>query len=100
VSCGVPAPPGRGAVSDWYLNLRATPAVWIRQGVREYTPEQRFLTPEEGRQVAEEFSEAHPLEARVANRVMDAIGAVPYGTFEDANDLFASFPMVAFRPAR
>lgn len=89
-----------GPKADWYRNLQAAPAVWVRQGAREYTPEQRFLTPEEGRAVAEEFSEAHPLEARVANRVMDAIGAVPYGTYEDANDLFASFPMVAFRPAR
>ena len=87
-----------GPTADWYRNIQAAPPVRIRQGRREYVPEQRFLLADEIRQVASEFSEAHPLEARIANRVMATIGAVPFGTFSDAEDLFASFPMVAFRP--
>jgi deazaflavin-dependent oxidoreductase (nitroreductase family) len=87
-----------GPTADWYRNLQMTPAVRIRQGRREYVPEQRFLEADEIRQVASEFSAAHPLEARLANRVMAIIGAVPLGTYSNAEDLFASFPMVAFRP--
>lgn len=87
-----------GSTADWYQNLRKSPAVRIRQGRWDYVPEQRFLDPDERRQVAAEFATAHPLEARVANRVMAAIGAVPLGTYSNATDLFASFPMVAFRP--
>lgn len=87
-----------GATADWYRNLQVVPAVRIRQGRREYVPEQRVLEPDEIRRIATEFESAHPLEARVANRVMAAIGAVPLGTFSNAVDLFASFPMVGFRP--
>jgi deazaflavin-dependent oxidoreductase (nitroreductase family) len=87
-----------GPKADWYQNLQKAPAVRIRQGRREYVPEQRFLDADERRQMAAEFATAHPFEARVANRVMAAIGAVPLGTYSNAVDLFASFPMVAFRP--
>ncbi len=87
-----------GPNADWYRNLQATPAVRIRQGREEYVPEQRFLDGDEIRVVASEFASAHPVEARVANRVMDVIGAVPMGTYPTAEELFASFPMVAFRP--
>lgn len=87
-----------GPTADWYRNLQEKPAVRIRQGRREYVPEQRILDTDEIRQIANRFASDHPLEARAANRVMAAIGAVPYGTFSNPADLFASFPMVAFRP--
>jgi deazaflavin-dependent oxidoreductase (nitroreductase family) len=87
-----------GPTADWYRNLVQTPAVRIRQGRRDYTPEQRFLDDDEVRGIASEFATAHPLEARIANRVMAAIGAVPLDTYPNAEELFASFPMVAFRP--
>lgn len=87
-----------GPKADWYQNLQAAPAVRIRQGRREYVPEQRFLNDDEVRQIASEFSEEHRLEARVANRVMAIIGAVPLDAYPNAVELFASFPMVAFRP--
>jgi deazaflavin-dependent oxidoreductase (nitroreductase family) len=88
-----------GPKADWYRNLQAAPAVRIRQGRREYVPIQRFLPTDEARRIASGFSAAHPLEARLGNRVMALIGAVPIGTYPNASELFASFPMVAFRPA-
>lgn len=87
-----------GATADWYRNLQESPAGLIRTGRQEFVPEQRFLTPDEARAVAVTFREAHPIEARVVNRVMAAIGAVPKNTYSDPVDLVASFPMVGFRP--
>lgn len=87
-----------GPTADWYRNVQTRPAVRIQTGRFEYRPEQRFLDAGEARTVALEFCEAHPLEARGALRVMDAIGAVPSGSFDNPVDLLASFPMVAFRP--
>ncbi|MCV2394823.1 nitroreductase family deazaflavin-dependent oxidoreductase [Actinotalea sp. M2MS4P-6] len=88
-----------GATANWYRNLQEHPATKIKTGRQEYRPQTRFLTPEEGRSVAERFRDEHPWEARVGLRVMDAIDAVPAGTFDDPVEMFASFPMVAFRPA-
>jgi deazaflavin-dependent oxidoreductase (nitroreductase family) len=87
-----------GATANWYRNLQEHPATLVRTGRVEYVPRQRFLTPEEGREVAERFGREHRFEARVGLRVMAAIGAVPAGTFGDPVEMFASFPMVAFRP--
>jgi deazaflavin-dependent oxidoreductase (nitroreductase family) len=87
-----------GAEADWFQNLQRAPARLVQTGRDRFVPEQRFLEPDEVRAVAARFREDHPLEARVANRVMAAIGAVPKDAFPDAVELFASFPMVAFRP--
>lgn len=89
-----------GATANWYRNLRERPATLVRTGRRTFRPETRFLTPTETRAVAERFRRAHPVEAKVGLRVMDAIDAVPAGTFDDPVEMFASFPMVAFRPAQ
>ncbi len=88
-----------GATANWYRNLQQRPATKIRTGRQEYVPETRFLTPEEGRAVAERFGVDHRWEAKVGLRVMDAIDAVPAGTFDDPVEMFASFPMVAFKPS-
>jgi deazaflavin-dependent oxidoreductase (nitroreductase family) len=87
-----------GVTADWYRNLQESPARLIRTGRHEFVPQQRFLAPDEVRVVAVGFRAAHPLEARMANTVMAAIGAVPKDTFRDPVDLFAAFPMIAFRP--
>jgi deazaflavin-dependent oxidoreductase (nitroreductase family) len=87
-----------GRTANWYRNLQEHPATLVRTGRTEFVPEQRFLTAEEGREVAERFGREHRLEARVGPRVMAAIGAVPAGTFDDPVEMFASFPMVGFRP--
>ena len=88
-----------GTGADWYRNLQAGPAARVRTGSTDYSPEHRFLTPEEATAVAAEFCRRHPWEAKLAPRVLPAIGA----TATDSSDpvqLMASLPMVAFRPQR
>lgn len=88
-----------GPTADWYRNLQQTPARLVRTGRHQFVPQQRFLDRDEARTAAVAFRTAHSLEARMANTVMAAIGAVPRNTFSDPVDLFASFPMIAFRPS-
>lgn len=88
-----------GAGADWYRNLLVQPALRIRTGGMDYVPEQRFLTADETREAAIEFSRRHPWEVRLVPKVLPAIGAaVPEHSDSDAVDLLASLPMVAFRP--
>jgi deazaflavin-dependent oxidoreductase (nitroreductase family) len=88
-----------GNRADWYLNLRIQPALRVRTGRMDYIPEQRFLTSDEAREAAIEFSHRHPWEVRLVPRVLPAIGAaVPKDSDSDSVDLLASLPMVAFRP--
>lgn len=88
-----------GTRADWYRNLRVQPALRVRTGRMDYVPEQRFLTADETREAAIEFSRRHPREVRLVPRVLPAIGAVvPKHSDSGPVDLLASLPMVAFRP--
>lgn len=88
-----------GADADWYRNLQAGPAVRVRTGRMDYPPEHHFLTPEDASAAAAEFCGRHPWEAKLAPRVLPAIGGVSTDT-SDPVQLLASLPMVAFRPLR
>lgn len=86
-----------GPTADWYRNIQATPALRIQTGRLDYEPVQRFLTPDEAREAAHRFCAEHPWEARLAPRVLPAIGAaVPSGA--NAAEMMSALPMVAFRP--
>jgi deazaflavin-dependent oxidoreductase (nitroreductase family) len=87
-----------GTRADWYVNLQRMPARLVQIAGQEFIPEQRFLDDAEAREVAIAFCKAHPLRARGANSAMAAIGAIPKDTFCDPVDLYASLPMIAFRP--
>lgn len=88
-----------GTEADWYRNLLVQPALRVRTGRMDYVPEQRFLTPDETREAAIEFSRRHRWEARLVPLVLPAIGAaVPEHSNSDPVGLLASLPMVAFRP--
>jgi deazaflavin-dependent oxidoreductase (nitroreductase family) len=88
-----------GTDADWYRNIQAAPAVRVRTGRQDYVPYQRFLTREEGLEVARRFCKEHPLEARLVNKVLPAIGSdVPRDRDADPADLLAMLPMVGFRP--
>jgi deazaflavin-dependent oxidoreductase (nitroreductase family) len=88
-----------GTGADWYRNLRVQPALRVRTGRMGYVPEQRFLTVDEAREAAIEFSRRHPWETRLVSRVLPAIdAAVPKHSDSDPVDLLASLPMVALRP--
>lgn len=86
-----------GAQADWYRNIRANPAVRVQSGRLDYRPLQRFLTMDEAREAAVRFCSEHPWEARLAPRILPAIGAA-VGDVGDPVEMLASLPMVAFRP--
>lgn len=88
-----------GPNADWYLNIKAKPAHKVQVGRRAFTPQQRFLEPEEARTAAEAFCSKHRLEARAAIPMFVVMGGAQKGEFTDPVDLLASLPMVAFRPA-
>lgn len=88
-----------GSSADWYRNLKIEPALRVQTGRMDYTPKQRFLTPQEARDAAERFCREHPWEARMVPRVLPAIGAaIPNDSELAPADLLASLPMIAFRP--
>lgn len=88
-----------GSSADWYRNLKTEPALRVQTGWMDYTPEQRFLTPQEARDAAERFCGEHPWEARMIPRVLPAIGAaVPPDSELAPAELLALLPMIAFRP--
>jgi deazaflavin-dependent oxidoreductase (nitroreductase family) len=84
-----------GPRTDWYLNLRAHPAVIVRVGRESYRPLQRFLSEDEAFEVAVAFRRDHPHRLRVVGRV------VGWGDVRDDDKVRAldrSHPFVAFRP--
>jgi deazaflavin-dependent oxidoreductase (nitroreductase family) len=87
-----------GISADWYRNLQAEPALRVRTGRMDYTPEQRLLGSNEAREAAARFCRLHPWEARLVPRVLPAIGADLSTGSGSPIDLLASLPMVAFRP--
>ena len=89
-----------GSSADWYRNLQVEPAIRVRTGRMDHTPEQRFLGADEARKVAVEFCRRHPWEAKLVTRILPAIGAAVPGGSASAVDMLASLPMVAFRPRR
>jgi deazaflavin-dependent oxidoreductase (nitroreductase family) len=90
---------GYGPTAGWYLSIKASPALRIQSGRLDYAPQQRFLSSEEARSVAEVFVRAHQVEAQLVRPVLVRIGAIEADRPDSATDLLASLPMVAFRPA-
>ncbi|HEX5503200.1 MAG TPA: nitroreductase family deazaflavin-dependent oxidoreductase [Thermomicrobiales bacterium] len=89
---------GLGATADWYRNIEAQPATMVQTGRRRYPPRHRLLAPAEAAAVAAEFARRHPLEARVAVRVLGRLGWSAGDEHPTWPALAAEIPMVAFRP--
>ena len=90
---------GYGKTSDWYRNLRATPALEVNVGGRWFTPKQRFLTAEEVYKELESYAGRH---SRLAHRLYSVfarmIGLEYVGSEADRSTLATELPMVALRP--
>ena len=85
-----------GPHSDWVRNLRARPAVRVEVGDVSYTPQHRFLSEDEGVEVAGAFLREHPHRALLASRILGWPDLLP----EPARREFVrSHPFVALRPA-
>ena len=89
---------GWGKTSDWYRNIRANPAVAVQTGRQRYEPEQRFLSPEEAAMVAARFARDHPIEARIAPRILRWLGWSGGDARPNWRAMATEIPMVAFRP--
>jgi deazaflavin-dependent oxidoreductase (nitroreductase family) len=89
---------GWGAAADWYRNIRAQPAIEVQTGRLRYPPQQRLLTPEEAIAVAADFERRHPIEARIAPRILGWLGWSAGGARPSWRAQAAVIPMVAFRP--
>lgn len=86
---------GWGKSSDWYRNLQARPALEIRTGFDRYVPQQRFLDPDEAYEELVEYERRHPWAVRAFARLL---GLHYDGSESQRQELFAHFPMLAFRP--
>jgi deazaflavin-dependent oxidoreductase (nitroreductase family) len=82
--------------TDWYRNLRESPAVRVRLGRDSYVPEHRFLSDDEAFAVGVAFRRAHPHRLQLLSTVLG------WGDLDD-DDALRQFvhdhPFVAFRPA-
>lgn len=86
---------GWGEESDWYRNLKASPALEVRVGGERYPPKQRFLTPEEVHAEIVDYERRYPW----ATRIITPLLGFRLDGSEAARRAFAdSLRMVAFRP--
>ena len=58
-----------GERSDWFRNIRHSPALQIETGRRRYVPEQRILTADEAVRELESYTVQHPWAAKILERV-------------------------------
>jgi deazaflavin-dependent oxidoreductase (nitroreductase family) len=90
---------GYGRTSDWYRNIRATPALEVQVGGRRFTPTQRFLPAAEVYKELESYSDRH---SRLAHRIYPVfarmIGLNYVGSEAERSTLTTELPMVALRP--
>jgi deazaflavin-dependent oxidoreductase (nitroreductase family) len=89
---------GLGTVADWYRNIEAQPASAVQTGWGVYTPQQRFLTPEEAGEVADDFARHHPIEVRLGRSVLAWLGWADGDARATWRAMATAVPMVAFRP--
>ena len=96
-------PPTREAVicsawgkdTDWVRNICARPALQVQIGRDSFTPQQRFLSEDEGLAVLAGFRHRHPHRSRLLASVL---GLGDLGSDAAARDFVSTRPFVALRP--
>jgi deazaflavin-dependent oxidoreductase (nitroreductase family) len=86
---------GYGDTSDWYRNLKASPALEIRTGNQRFVPAQRFLGTDEIYVELANYERRHPGTFR---KLMRVVGLSYDGSDAQRWALAEALPMVAFRP--
>jgi deazaflavin-dependent oxidoreductase (nitroreductase family) len=86
---------GWGTQSDWYRNLKKSPALEIRIGRDHYVPQERFLSPDDVYAELRDYERRHPRAARLIGRYL---GLPLDGSDAARQALAASLPMVSFTP--
>jgi deazaflavin-dependent oxidoreductase (nitroreductase family) len=83
--------------TDWYRNIRQTPAMEVRIGRVQYRPVQEFLSPEETTQLILALFRQHPREVRFAGPLLGIDPDAPEPLLRARVEAF--FRGVRFRPA-
>jgi deazaflavin-dependent oxidoreductase (nitroreductase family) len=84
---------GQGA--DWICNIRARPALRVQIGRASFTPQQRFLSPDESLAVLAGFRHRHPQRSRLLTSVL---GWGDLGSDAAAREFVHARPFVSLRP--
>jgi deazaflavin-dependent oxidoreductase (nitroreductase family) len=85
-----------GTDADWIRNIRVRPALRVQIGHESFTPEQRFLSEDEGVAVVTEFRSRHPHRLRLISWIL---GWGDLRSDAAARDFVSTRPFVALRPA-
>jgi deazaflavin-dependent oxidoreductase (nitroreductase family) len=83
------------SASDWYYNIRATPALAVETGREFFAPEQHNLSAEEVAALLDEFRTRHPIVGRILCRIP---GWKFPASRPEILELARSLRGVAFRP--
>jgi deazaflavin-dependent oxidoreductase (nitroreductase family) len=84
-----------GKDADWIRNIQARPALQVRIGRDWVTPQQRFLSEDEGLAVVSEFRRQHPHRSRLLASIL---GWGDLGSDAAARDFVRTRPFVSLRP--
>jgi len=85
-----------GERSDWFRNIRHSPALQVETGGRRYVPEQRVLTTDEAVRELERYI----IEHRIAAKILERVFGFQITAGDEQRRAFAeTVRMVAFRPA-
>jgi deazaflavin-dependent oxidoreductase (nitroreductase family) len=86
-----------GKDTDWIRNIRAHPALKVQIGRESFTPDQRFLSEDEGAAVVAGFQRRHPYRSRLLASVL---GWGDLRSAAAARDFASTRPFVSLRPLR
>ena len=84
-----------GTDADWIRNIQARSALQVRIGRDCFTPQQHFLSEDEGLAVVGEFRRQHPHRSRLLASIL---GWGDLGSDAAARDFVSTRPFVALRP--
>ena len=84
-----------GPETDWFRNLRVSPAVNLQLGRESFSPEQRFLTEGQAFEVIVQFRRQHPHRLRLLSTVL---GWGDLRDDDEARAFISTHPFVAFHP--
>ncbi|HEX9042569.1 MAG TPA: nitroreductase family deazaflavin-dependent oxidoreductase [Trebonia sp.] len=84
-----------GKDADWVRNIQAHPALKVQIGRESFTPDQRFLSPDESAAVLAGFQRRHPYRARLLASVL---GWGDLRSEAAAREFVSTRPFVSFRP--
>lgn len=85
---------GWGQNADWFLNIKASPALAIQIGRQWFRPVQYILSPDEAYSVLEEWQGRHPIEGWIFRKLYGLPEVKDYGL----RHFVVSHPVICFRP--